>query len=75
MTLKLMIILYGMKQQPGTNTIMLTPANLPTADLPVRLYEIEDSSEETKESNTRRITPFFDLQKLGREGKRVMMPF
>ncbi len=43
MTLRWMNILYEIGQQPGTNTIMLVPATLPTAGVPpVGFYGIQD---------------------------------
>ena len=43
LTLRWMNILYEIGQQPGTNTIMLVPANLPTAGVPpVGFYGIQD---------------------------------
>ncbi|MGD2200007.1 MAG: SPFH domain-containing protein [Candidatus Bathyarchaeota archaeon] len=49
MTLRWMNILYEIGQQPGTNTIMLVPANLPTAGMSsIGLYGFESLQEAAK---------------------------
>jgi len=51
LTLRWMNILYAIGQQPGTNTIMLVPANIPTAGVPpVGIYGIQDLAKRSKKS-------------------------
>lgn len=56
MTLRWMNILYEIGQQPGTNTIVLVPANLPTAGMSPGVYGVRADRRREGEKGTGRVT-------------------